>query len=73
MFQSPHCGHLLKGTLIVTYSDGSADTVFAGDLLYWPQGHTVRAEKKAEIILFSPQHEHGQVPDYILCMVKGGE
>lgn len=69
--QSPHWGYLLEGKLVVTYSDGSADTVTSGDLFYWPPGHTVRAEKKSEIILFSPQHEHGQVIQHLQKMISG--
>ena len=69
--QSPHWGYLLEGKLIVTYSDGSADTVVTGDLFYWPPGHTVRAERKSEVILFSPQHEHGQVIEHLLKKING--
>jgi len=71
MCQTPHWGYLLEGIIIVTYADGSADTVVAGDLFYWPPGHTIRAAQKSEIILFSPQHEHGQVMDHILSKVQG--
>jgi hypothetical protein len=31
----------------------------------------VRAEKKAEIILFSPQHEHGRVIEHIQRQLDG--
>lgn len=63
--QSPHWGYLMEGKVIATYADGEEETVSAGDLFYWPPGHTVRAEQKSEIILFSPEHEHGQVMDHI--------
>lgn len=69
--QSPHWGYLMEGRLVVTYSDNSADTVTAGDLFYWPPGHTVRAEKKSEIILFSPEHEHGLVMDHLQKKISG--
>lgn len=69
--QSPHWGYLMEGKVIATYADGEEETVSAGDLFYWPPGHTVRAEQKAEIILFSPEHEHGQVMDHINTCLNG--
>ena len=64
--QSPHWGYLIEGEVTVTYKDGNSETVTTGDLFYWPPGHTVRVGKNSEIILFSPQHEHGQVLDHLL-------
>ncbi len=69
--QSPHWGYLLEGTIVATYADGKEETVSAGDLFYWPPGHTVRAEHDSEIILFSPEHEHGQVMDHISTCLNG--
>lgn len=63
--QSPHWGYLLEGELIVSFADDSVESVTAGDLFYWPPGHTVRAQQNSEIILFSPQAEHGKVIDHI--------
>lgn len=36
-----------------------------GDMFYWPPGHTVRADEDTDFVLFSPQHEHGEVIDHI--------
>ncbi|MFO7608768.1 MAG: cupin domain-containing protein [Candidatus Krumholzibacteriia bacterium] len=69
--QSPHWGYLISGTLTVTFGDGTADEVNGGDLFYWPPGHTVRADTDAEIILFSPQHEHTLVIDHLRAMMQG--
>ena len=69
--QSPHWGYLQEGKVIATFADGKQETVSAGDLFFWPPGHTVKVDKDAEIILFSPQHEHGQVMDHILNKMKG--
>jgi hypothetical protein len=63
--QSPHWGYLLQGALTVTYADGAEEGVKAGDLFYWPPGHTVRAGEDAEVILFSPQEEHGKVIEHL--------
>ena len=67
--QSPHWGYLIEGEVIVSYTDGTEETVLGGDLFYWPPGHSVRIAQDAEIILFSPQHEHGAVIDHINAQV----
>ncbi|HSX63986.1 MAG TPA: hypothetical protein VLF15_04615 [Pseudoxanthomonas sp.] len=63
--QSPHWGYLLQGAVTVTYADGRNEAVSGGDLFYWPPGHTVKIEQDAEVILFSPQHEHSLVIDHM--------
>lgn len=63
--QSPHWGFIISGRLNVSFSDGHAETPETSDLFYWPPGHTVRALEDSEFILFSPQHEHGEVIDHI--------
>ena len=68
--QSPHWGYLLQGELTVTFAS-KQEVVSAGDLFYWPPGHTVRADKDSEIILFSPQEEHGKVIDHIRARMAG--
>jgi hypothetical protein len=68
--QSPHWGYLLAGELTVTYADGKEEVVRAEDLFYWPPGHSVRVSKDAEIILFSPQHEHNVVIEHMIEQMK---
>jgi hypothetical protein len=58
---APHWGYMLEGQVVVTYSDQPEETCSTGDLFYWPPGHSVRVVDDAEIILFSPQAEHGAV------------
>ncbi len=69
--QAPHWGYVLEGELTVTYADGSAETASAGDLFHWPPGHTVKVGRDAEVILFSPQHQHGAVIDHMLKKMSG--
>jgi hypothetical protein len=68
--QSPHWGYLIEGEVTVTYQDGATETLTGGDLFYWPPGHTVRVSRNAEVILFSPQHEHGLVLDHLLAQMS---
>ena len=63
--QSPHWGYVISGELTVTYTDGSEEIDKGGDMYYWPPGHTVRAEKDTDVVMFSPQHEHGEVIDHM--------
>ena len=58
---APHWGYLAEGSLVVTYHDRSTETVKDGDLFYWPPGHTVRVERDAMLLMFSPQKEHLEV------------
>jgi len=69
--QSPHWGYVLSGQLTTTNADGSKETVNANDMFYWPAGHNVLVNKDAEIIMFSPQHEHSHVIDHMIAKVKG--
>ncbi|MBS8239592.1 cupin domain-containing protein [Marinobacter lipolyticus] len=63
--QSPHWGYVVDGEITALYLDGSEETSRSGDLFYWPPGHSVRAEKDTDIVMFSPEHEHGLVIDHI--------
>jgi hypothetical protein len=69
--QCPHWGYVLRGQLTVTYGDGSSETVKAQDLFYWPQGHNVKVDNDAEIVMFSPQHEHSRVISHMIGKVHG--
>lgn len=68
---SPHWGYLIDGVLTVSYTDGSEEAVRGGDLFYWPPGHSVRVSEDAELVLFSPQHEHTQVMDHVNAKLAG--
>ncbi len=63
--QSPHWGYVLQGRLTITYKGGESEAVSGGDLFYWPPGHTVKVDDDAELVLFSPQHEHAHVIDHM--------
>jgi hypothetical protein len=70
--QCPHWGYVLSGRLTTTDADGVEETVFAGDLFYWPPGHNVRVGADAEIVMFSPQHEHSEVIEHMIEKVRAG-
>ncbi|MEQ9094991.1 MAG: hypothetical protein RIE32_01870 [Phycisphaerales bacterium] len=65
----PHWGYVIKGAITAMYTEGelkgTEETCRQGDIFYWPPGHSVRAEEDTDIVMFSPEHEHGQVMDHI--------
>lgn len=63
---APHWGYLINGRLVVTYGDRSTETCSAGELFYWPPGHTVRVEQDAELVMFSAAAEHLAVINHML-------
>jgi hypothetical protein len=65
----PHWGFVLKGEITTTDAQGQQETVRKDDLFYWPPGHNVRVDADAEIIMFSPEHEHTEVIDHMIAMV----
>ena len=62
---SAHWGYLIAGRVRVDYHDGAAETVLGGEVFHWPAGHTVLVEDDAELVMFSPQVEHGEVLEHI--------
>jgi len=69
--QAPHWGFVMSGEVVVTYTDGSLETCVGDDLFYWPPGHSVRVVEDAEMILFSPQVEHGAVMNHMIAAMAG--
>lgn len=67
----PHWGFVLSGQITTTDAAGQQETVTAHDLFFWPPGHNVKVDRDAEIIMFSPQHEHTQVINHMIAMTKG--
>lgn len=61
----PHWGYVLKGSIHVEYADGQRETVRAGDIFYWPPGHTVRVDEDAAFLEFSPKDQLTKVYDHI--------
>ena len=68
--QSPHWGFVLQGQITTIDAKGTQETVKANDLFYWPPGHNVKVDADAEIIMFSPQHEHSHVINHMIEKVK---
>jgi hypothetical protein len=60
---------MISGEVVVSYTNGTEESCAGSDVFYWPPGHSVRVVDDAEVILFSPQVEHGQVMDHMLAKI----
>ncbi len=69
--QCPHWGTVLKGSIHVRYADGHEETVEAGEVYYWPPGHTVRVDEDYEAVEFSPSGPMGEVIDHLKSKLQG--
>ena len=67
----PHWGTVVKGSIHVTYADGSEETVHAGEVYYWPPGHTVRVDEDYEAIEFSPRGEMAELIEHLRGKLLG--
>jgi len=63
--QCPHWGMVLDGSIHVRYADGSEEVVRAGEVYYWPPGHTVWVDEDYEAVEFSPAGPMGEVIDHL--------
>ncbi|MBU0982821.1 MAG: cupin domain-containing protein [candidate division Zixibacteria bacterium] len=63
--QCPHWGYMLKGAIHVRYTNGDEEVCKAGEMFYWPAGHTVWVEEDTSFVEFSPKHELKAVYDHI--------
>jgi hypothetical protein len=68
--QCPHWGLVVKGSIHVRYADGSEEVVRAGEVYYWPPGHTVWVDEDYEAVEFSPARPMGEVIDHLNAKLK---
>lgn len=61
----PHWGVVLKGAIHMVFTDGSEEVVRAGEVFFWPEGHTGWCEEDTTLIDFSPEKEFGEVMAHI--------
>lgn len=53
----PHWGYVLSGSIRLRFADGSEELSSAGDVYYWPGGHTGWTEEGVTFLEFSPTAE----------------
>ena len=63
--QCPHWGQILEGSITVRYADGTEETNRAGDVYYWPGGHTGWTDEGVTFLEFNPTAEIMPVLDHL--------
>ena len=61
----PHWGYIVKGAVRLIYDDGTEELTRAGEVFYWPAGHTAIVEEDVQIIDFSPDKEFSELMDHV--------
>lgn len=63
--QCPHWGVILEGSIRLRYADGREETNSAGDIYYWPGGHTGWTDEGVTLVEFSPAEELRPVLEHL--------
>ena len=63
--QCPHWGYIVQGSICLRFADGTEEVNRAGDLYYWPGGHTGWTDEGVTFIEFSPAAELQPVLEHL--------
>ncbi len=61
----PHWGYVLAGAVHLKYTDGTVEVTRAGEVFYWPAGHTAWVEEDTVFMDFSPEKEFMEVSEHV--------
>ena len=61
----PHWGYIMEGSIRIFYDDQTEELCKAGEVYFWPAGHTGIVEEDIKFLEFSPQNEFKEVMDHI--------
>lgn len=62
---------MLEGSITVRFADGHEEMTRAGDVYYWPAGHTGWTEEGVTFLEFSPTAEILPVLDHLSKLLAG--
>jgi len=71
--QCPHWGYVLSGSISLRYADGTEETTRAGELYYWPAGHTGWTDEGMTFIEISPAAELEPVMTHLQRAMAGAD
>lgn len=54
MCQCPHWGYVIEGRIHIRFADGKQETVKAGEVFFWPAGHTGWVDEDTSFLEVSP-------------------
>ncbi len=66
----PHWGYVLAGSIRLRYADGTEELSSAGDVYYWPGGHTGWTDEGVTFLEFSPTAEIGPVLEHLAAQLS---
>ncbi|MET0896256.1 MAG: cupin domain-containing protein [Acidimicrobiia bacterium] len=61
----PHWGYVLEGSITLAYADGTEEVTRAGELYFWPGGHTAWTVDGVKFVEFSPADEIRPVLEHL--------
>ena len=56
-----HYGIVIEGDITISYGDGAHESARAGDLYYWPAGHTGWTDQGVEFVAVTPLAQQEQM------------
>lgn len=68
---SPHWGIVLKGSIHLRHHDGAEETVRAGEMYYWPAGHTAWTDEEVVFLEVGPVEPMRQFSEHARQKVGG--
>lgn len=69
MCQSAHWGVVLEGSMHVRYADGTEEVTEAGQVYYWPAGHTGWTDDGVTFLEWSPAADIQPVLDHLAAQL----
>ena len=60
-----HYGVVLEGDITISYRDGSEEPAEAGDVFYWPGGHTGWTERGVDFVAVTPLVQQEEIEQRI--------
>ncbi len=67
----PHWGQVVEGSITVRYADGTEETTSAGEVYYWPGGHTGWTVDGVTFSEFSPTAAIEPVLEHLARQMAG--
>jgi hypothetical protein len=67
--QCPHWGIVLSGSINLRFADGTEETTRAGEVFYWPGGHTGWTDEGVVFLEFSVADEIGPVLEHLAAQM----
>jgi hypothetical protein len=55
--QEPHWGYILSGSVTMRYTDGTSETLSAGDAYYIRPGHNAHVDEEVDLVEFTRADE----------------